>query len=436
MDPTKTQPHANLMVFQILQCLHGIYTWFPQATGERTLKFLDSFFVELNHDFKPALPSNLLHHQVQQMSNSFARQLANLTIIHYRKRISDCVQQLCYIKPTRNHLYNAVGRAITKGKEKWGRKLHDSVITELNGVCQNLAYHNQRDNKYKEAHKRMYGLSCHVTQYKDYLTPFPADPKFPNTLIATSLANYQNVRGVASVINTTRPLDDSHRPHPYYKSDVMKKSNTRTATRTELPSLIPKSILTVKPPTKVPTKVPSPNIIINSTPDLNLDNIVLISSPITPMNVTNDSIKLVLDGLLADTRPRLQSPQVNTTTTNSSQTNTVASQTVFTPIQRTLVNEFTPSLTPVEATTDWNVQKSRTSTHQTTAFPLLEDAEPILTRNTFSPLLSLDPNDSGSSTESESLLTPTVEEYPLPQKASWGIKKKGYRPSQNRSSPN
>lgn len=448
MDPTRTQPYTNQLVSKILQCLHGIHTWFPQATGEQTLKFLDNFFVGLENAFKPALPSNLLQHQVRLMTKSFARNLANLTIIHYRKRISDCVQQLCYMQPPSIQLHRAVGRAITKGREKWGHKLHNSVIEELTKVSQNLLYHNRRDNKYKDAHKRLYGLSCHVNQYKDYMSPFPADLNSQNIVMATAFAYYQKDSNTVVDTNT----DNSHRPHPYSRNHVRSEPNTRPRLRTEIPVLIPK----MNHGTNLPSKVCNPIIGISQTPDRNVHNTSVNTIPTTPMDRRSESVALALQELFEDTRPSKISSQLNTMSSQTSVTysqvrlmetpskpfdgtvedeivanlqnssslmNSVSSQTDETPLQVT-PNSYILSSTPIESTSYWKVQKPRNTTHlvRRSLGPEVP-TEPITTNNTFMPLLGLDENNSGSSTESENLLSPIVEDYPLPQRALRGPKK-------------
>lgn len=419
MDPITTQPYTNLLVFRILQCLHGIHTWYPQAAGERTLKFLNNFFVDLERDFKPALPSNLLQYQVQQASRSFAMQLANLTIIHYRKRISDYVQQLCYIEPPTNQMYKAVGRAVTKGREKWGRKLHDSVIAELTKVCQNHLHHNRRDNQYKDAHKRRYGLSCHVVQYKDYTSPFPAEPNFPNRVVASSYSYHQK-EGI-----TSRPTETFSRPHPYNRTKEIVKPGGRVTQRAAPPTQVSMRNIVVVPPINVPIQ----NTSMSASPGQNLDTQIIISLPTTPQVVLNESISLALEDFFDDTR-----------------STRISSQSDKTPTQSTPDNSLTLSLTPADATTPWKVKRSRKNSHQIIAPPVvLIPAEqiPTIASNTSSPLLLRTLSSSsgssteslsrslGSSTESENPLSPTMENYPLPQRASQRTRKKITRKSSN-----
>ena len=87
MDPTSTQIYMNELSFRILQCLRGIRTWGPQATGDYILGFMNRFCNGFTEVFKPALPSDVLYTQTQQATKMFAIQIAKLTIFHYKKNI-------------------------------------------------------------------------------------------------------------------------------------------------------------------------------------------------------------------------------------------------------------------------------------------------------------------------------------------------------------
>ena len=86
--------HLNRIVFQILQCIYGIRTWLPQAKGERTLPFLAHHFEDIYDNFKPVHNTATLNSQVKGIVQEFAAKLAQITIIHYRKSVSDCIKQI------------------------------------------------------------------------------------------------------------------------------------------------------------------------------------------------------------------------------------------------------------------------------------------------------------------------------------------------------
>ena len=365
MDPTTTQPYTNQLVFRILQCLHGIQTWYPQASGDQILNFMNHFCMDLEAAYKPALPSNLLHTQFKQASNMYARHIANLTIIHYRKRISDCVQQLCFVHPPNHQIHRAINLAVTKGREKWGRKLQYSVISELASICLNHCYHNRRDSQYKDAHKRKFGLTCHVVQYKDYTSPFPADPSDPTKVSVKSYGIYNGSQVRDSFIN--RHTGPPVRQHPYSLVQTRTKLGSGINTqRDKQPTYFPNNIQTdrtLDPHLKVLGKSPSNNdgpntyprmatshsiaskistgsnmVVIQNPPADNTSDhdsdVTVMSSPIIrPYSPVNDTVTSVLDDLLDDTVP------------------TRMATLKCTPVsQATPSDLFTPVITPVEAT--------------------------------------------------------------------------------------
>ena len=187
MDHRGSLPQVKDLAFQILQCLHGISAWYPQAEGGQALSFLQQHFNTLIEAFKPAQPTETLRIQFNECTRGFGMQIANLTIIHYRKKISDHIHQLTIIGPPVFILNQAVNSAIDKGKKLWGRKLHFLNIRELRELCLNHAWNAERDRVYKEAHKNKFGLSFHVKMFREYTSPYPRARTRENILVRTAL---------------------------------------------------------------------------------------------------------------------------------------------------------------------------------------------------------------------------------------------------------
>ena len=234
MDPQGILPYTSELVFKTLQCLHGIRTWYPQATGQHFLPFLSQHFNELSESFRPAQHSDTLRSQFIQLTKDFGKQLAYLTIIHFRKRISDHIEQIFYLRPSVHLIHRAIDSAVRQGKRLWGRKLHHEDIMELRHRCNNYIYNRNRDFNYTLAHKKMFGLTCHVQQYRDYTSPYPY---FPNSHTdETPQINILPTNQEQNIVTSPRHTRN-HKPsnfHPYrtYQRNTLTVASTLMHPRT------------------------------------------------------------------------------------------------------------------------------------------------------------------------------------------------------------
>jgi len=415
MNPNTTQPYTNQLTLRMLQCLHGIRTWYPQASGDRILPFFNRYYADFEETFKPACPSNWLNLQVKQTFEAYSRQIAHITIMHYKKRISDYVQQLCFIRPPNYQIQKAISFASTKGKERWGEKLHPSVISELTEICYNYFHHNHRDNLYKEAHKKQFGLTCHVFQYKDYTSPFPADPNDPSKVIVKSYENYGNSLRDVRIIRNSETIN---RQHPYMRRNVQPHIVSKSTTQPHdlhTYNLVSKEVVP-KTTLKEPVVSVIPNRIISELDNQMLLNSPVVYSPLSGSNICENSSLVTKtrhfsEGSIAETLDDLLENK--------------------TPERRTLQytpSQFTPSNTPAQSTQRWEISKLRTAPkvkliHNPDTTSHEEQSVVITEPTSYGSSLPQTSINFTSSPDSDNPLENTMENYPLPQRASQTTRK-------------
>jgi len=129
------------LFYKLLQCLHHLNLMRAQVDGKVTKAFALKL-THLNDFIKPAYSGPKIRFHIDQINNSWVRNITNILVSHYSFSVSELLENISKLGLDSSQTRLIICKSVQRATKRFGNKLSKSTIIEFKKILIGTSFYN------------------------------------------------------------------------------------------------------------------------------------------------------------------------------------------------------------------------------------------------------------------------------------------------------